>query len=313
MTDPGSADTHTFLWSTNIGPCTLAASPAPTLESATFTCVDNGTGTVTLTVTDDDGAPGSNSASLLVNNVAPSLTALTGTTVPAAVNTTVSVTPTFTDPAGTYDTYTAWVNWDDGNGFVNAGAAASGTPITRTYAQPGVYTVCAYIKDEDGGTSATVCYEYIVVYDPSAGFVTGGGWINSPAGAYPANAALTGKATFGFVSKYLKGATTPTGNTEFQFHAASFAFNSTSYSWLVVSGPQAQYKGTGSVNGVAGYAFLLTARDGQEPGGGGVDKFRIKVWRVSDGVVVYDNQMGQLDDSSAATALGGGSIVIHSK
>ena len=81
----------------------------------------------------------------------------------------------------------------------------------------------------------------------------------------------------------------------------------------MVSGPQAQYKGTGTVNGVAGYGFLLTARDGQEPGGGGIDKFRIKVWRISDGVIVYDNQMGQLDDSSAASALGGGSIVIHSK
>lgn len=56
-----------------------------------------------------------------------------------------------------------------------------------------------------------------MVYDPAAGFVTGGGWINSPAGAYSANTDLTGKATFGFVSKYQNGATVPTGNTEFQF------------------------------------------------------------------------------------------------
>jgi len=314
VTDPGSADTHTFLWTTSVAPCTLAS--GSTIGAAIFNCVDNGSGSVTLTVTDDDGAPGSDDSPLTVNNVPPSLTALAGTAangaVNAAVNSTVSVTPTFTDPAGSYDTYTAWVNWDDGNGFVNAGVAASGTPITRTYSQPGVYSVCAYIKDEVGGTSDTLCYEYIV-YDASAGFATGGGWINSPAGAYAADATLTGKATFGFDSKYLKGATTPTGNTEFQFNAASFVFNSTDYNWLVIAGPQAQYKGNGTVNGVAGYAFLLSAWDGQAPGGGGVDKFRIKVWRVSDGVIVYDNQMGQLDDSSASTALGGGSIVIHSK
>ena len=45
-----------------------------------------------------------------------------------------------------------------------------------------------------------------VVYDPSGGFVTGGGWINSPASAYVAAPDLAAKASFGFVSKYEKGA-----------------------------------------------------------------------------------------------------------
>lgn len=44
-------------------------------------------------------------------------------------------------------------------------------------------------------------------------------------------------------------------------------------------------------------------------GSDGVDKFRIKVWNA--GGVVYDNQPGASDDSHAATALRGGSIVIH--
>jgi len=39
----------------------------------------------------------------------------------------------------------------------------------------------------------------------------------------------TGKATFGFVSKYKKGATVPTGNTEFVFKAADLNFHSTSH------------------------------------------------------------------------------------
>lgn len=76
----------------------------------------------------------------------------------------------------------------------------------------------------------------IVIYDPSAGFVTGGGWINSPAGAYIPDQSLAGKASFGFVAKYQKGLTVPTGNTEFQFHTAGLNFKSTSYGWLVVQG-----------------------------------------------------------------------------
>ena len=46
--------------------------------------------------------------------------------------------------------------------------------------------------------------------------------------------------------------------------------------------------------------------------GGGVDKFRIKIWDKSAGDdIFYDNEMGEADDSEAATEIGGGSIVIH--
>jgi hypothetical protein len=142
--------------------------------------------------------------------------------------------------------------------------------------------------------------------------VTGGGWINSPAGAYVAQPTLTGKASFGFVSNYQKGATVPTGETEFQFQVANFNFHSTSYEWLVISGARAQYKGSGTVNGTGNYGFILTAIDGQISGGGGVDKFRIKVWDKSNNdAVLYDNQPGASDSGDPTTAIAGGSIVIH--
>src|SRR5438552_1058717 len=87
----------------------------------------------------------------------------------------------------------------------------------------------------------------------------------------------TGKANFGFVSKYQRGASVPTGETEFQFKAGNLNFHSTSYQWLVISGPKAQYKGEGTLQGVSGtYYFMLTVWDGEVSGGGGVDKFRIK-------------------------------------
>ena len=55
---------------------------------------------------------------------------------------------------------------------------------------------------------------------------------------------------------------------------------------------------------------MLTAYDGQAPGGDGTDKFRIK---ITNGGVVYDNRLGESDDIDDAdpTAIGGGSIVIH--
>jgi hypothetical protein len=140
--------------------------------------------------------------------------------------------------------------------------------------------------------------------------VTGGGKFDSPAGAYMPDAALTGKATFGFVAKYKKGATVPTGNTEFQFHAGSLNFHSTSYEWLVIAGAQAKYKGEGSVNGVPGYGFQLAATDGQVSGGGGQDKFRIRIW-ASSGGLLYDNNKDAAVDADPLTATTGGSIKIH--
>ena len=45
-----------------------------------------------------------------------------------------------------------------------------------------------------------------------------------------------------------------------------------------MAGAKAQFKGTGTINGAGGYGFLLTVTDGQLTGGGGTDKFRIKIW-----------------------------------
>ena len=89
------------------------------------------------------------------------------------------------------------------------------------------------------------------------------------------------------------------------------AGQSTSYQWLVVSNFKAQYRGTGEVNGVPGYDFRLTAYDGQINGGGGIDKFRIKITR--NGQVIFDNRMGVPEDPDVADpqAIAGGSIVIH--
>jgi PKD repeat protein len=230
-----------------------------------------------------------------------------------ALGSTVSVTVNYTD--NRVQAHTAVFSWDDGsaNTTVPAAAAGSGSiPALHTYAAAGVYSVTVTLSNQCG-LSISQVYQFVVVYDLSAGFVTGGGWINSPAGAYLDDASLTGRATFGFVSKYQKGSSVPTGDTELNFQAGNFCFTSTAYEWMVVSGHKAQYRGTGRVNGAGDYGFLLTATDGQLPGGGGTDKFRIKIWDRATNHVVYDNRRGVSDDLDNADpqAIGGGSIVIH--
>ena len=184
---------------------------------------------------------------------------------------------------------------------------------THAYTVPGVYTVTAAVTC--GGTTGSNTYQYVVVFDPSAGFVTGGGWIDSPQGAFRDDESLVGRASFGFVSRYQKGTKVPTGKTDFRFHARNLNFSSETYEWLVIAGARAQYKGVGTINGIGNFRFLLTATDGQINGGGGVDRFRIKIWDGNDalGRVVYDNQLDATDDAPATMAIGGGSIVIHAK
>jgi FtsP/CotA-like multicopper oxidase with cupredoxin domain len=222
------------------------------------------------------------------------------------IGTAVTIT---TEVLGTTPTY----DWDD-NGVTTVGVHTVGAEYTssHTFTQAGVYTVTATVANSVFPASDSVM---IVVYDPSAGFVTGGGTIASPAGAYPADPSLIGSANFGFVSKYKKGANVPDGQTQFKFQVADFEFHSATYQWLVVAGAKAQYKGTGIVNGTGNYGFLLTAVDGQVNGGGGVDKFRIKIWDINNGgTVVYDNGLGASEDIDSASPqpISSGSIVIHS-
>jgi len=121
---------------------------------------------------------------------------------------------------------------------------------------------------------------------------------------------LVGKANFGFVSKYQKGASVPTGTTQFTFKAGDLGFHSNSYDWLVVNqaGTNAQYKGEGRVNDALApngqpYKFMLWAGDGATTLA--ADTFRIKIWYEDGGeeVIVYDNGTEQ--------AIAGGQIIVH--
>jgi beta-xylosidase len=256
-----------------------------------ITCTDDGTYTVTVTAGDS-----TDSATVTVDNLAPVITGISAPAKPVAVGKAVKLTAPFID-LGANDTQTCSVDWHDGNsspGLVRGGACTA----DHTYTKAGIYTATVTVTDDDGG-SFTAASASIVVYDPS-GFAAGGGWIDSPAGAYLTDRNATGRAWFGFSARYDRGDSVPEGSTEFRFHAGRLNFQSTSYDWLVVSGSQAQYQGSGRINDRGGYRFLVVATDGA------VDRFRIKIWNAATGVTVYDNQV-----SDDATAIRDGGIVIR--
>jgi hypothetical protein len=242
--------------------------------SATSTAIQLGTATKTLTAT-------------VTSGIIPVNVATVTFTVTNNVNGNVNTVATVSATTGS-------------NGVATYNLNSASLPV-------GLYAVTAV-----AGSGCAQSTAYFSVYDPNAGFVTGGGWINSPAGAYSADPTLTGKANFGFNAQYKKGNNTPDGNTEFQFKAGDLNFKSSNYSTgsLVIAGAKAIFQGTGTINGSGNYNFMVSAIDGSVSGGGGIDKFRIKIWTSGSGVV-YDNNMGALDNGDPSTVLGGGSIVIH--
>jgi putative Ig domain-containing protein/PKD domain-containing protein len=315
--DPSSADvTAGFTYAFDCGDGSGYSAYDGT-NTASCPTNDNGSRTVKGKIRDKDGGETPYSAVVSILNVPPSITGVTANPIVAgniySVDQNVTITADFTDP-GSLDTHTCVATAAGLSGATATGSTANGSPGNGNcssvidFSVADVYTVTITVTDKDGGSDSKTLQ--VVIYDPSAGFVTGGGWINAAAGSYTPDPSLSGKGTFGFVSKYLKGATVPTGNTQFVFHAASFDFHSTSYQFLVVNqnGTNAQFKGDGLVSGSStAYTFMLWATDGSP------DQFRIKIWETANTAnVIFDNLYGQ-SDSATPQAIAGGSIQIQAK
>lgn len=235
--------------------------------------------------------------------------AVVGPTGPIAVGIEAVLSIDVGEPA-----LTETVRWQWGDGSSTDVAVTESEVVTgHSYMQAGVFTVRATLLQ--GVVEAGFAeFRYVIVYDPVAAFVTGGGWINSPVGACSlatCTVETVGVADFGFSAKYKKGADLPSGNFEFLFEEGDLFFKSSGYDWLVVAGERAQLKGTGTINDVGNFGFLLTVADAKLTPATELDLFRIKVWDEDLDVVVYDNSQGTTDTGDLTTAIGNGSIVIH--
>ncbi len=251
-----------------------------------------------------------NDATLVFWKQAPHIVNISAPLDPVQVGTHVTVSASFHDP----DSQSWSAVWDWGDGSTAEGEVGEGIVSgEHTYTVPGVYTLQLTITD-DKDAADTGKFEYIVVYDPSGGFVTGGGWIWSPLGAFMEHPMIEGKASFGFHAKYKPGATVPSGQTEFFLHNTQLKFKSTSYDWLVVYADKAIIKGSGTINGLGSYKFILMAVDGDIPGRDGIDRFYIKIWyedETGEKVIVYDSMIGAWPTYDTMTPVGGGSITVH--
>nr|MDQ3283186.1 DNA/RNA non-specific endonuclease [Acidobacteriota bacterium] len=285
--DVDANDTLSYAWSVKKNGAAFANGSGTSIN---FTPNDNGSYEISVVVTDAAGATGSDTKTVAVTNAAPALTTVSGPNAALSLGTAASINFTFSD-AGAGDTHTATLMWDDGTTSTVA-CAARVCSATHTFTAAGTYGVAIVLGDDDGATAAAT-FNYVIVYDVNAGSVTGGGTIDTP----------TGRATLNVNAQYLKNRLS--GNT--QFKLAGNEFRSTSYEWLVVNGGNAQYKGAGTINGIANYDFLVTVSDGA------VDKFRIKIWERNTGTVVYDNATGASDDLDAANPqpIATGNITVH--
>jgi len=231
-----------------------------------------------------------------------------------------TLTATFAD-IEVPDQHTATVDWGDGTdcaGFPEScagvvtyddGPGSNGTATaSHTYLETGVYTVTVTVTD---GRNAfdTAEYRYAVVYDPTGGFATGGGWIElgsptaDPDDILPPGGSVGDKVRFGFSVKYRNNAEKPQGNLNAQI--GDLHLQSEVFEWMVITvdvTDTARFRGAATIDG-ASHEFLVDAVDGDASGE--PDRFTIRLW--PDGADIYnDDPLYQVSGN-----LSGGKIQIH--
>ena len=190
--DPDAGDLLTYSWNFGDGATASAA-------DATHSYADNGTFTVTLTVTDMHGATATASQVVVIANVAPTATI----TAPASgvEGSPFTLALTNATDAGTIDQSQLTFAFDCGHGLGAFGPIPS---ATCTPADNGTLTVHAVVRDKDGAQSAYDATVDVANVAPTAAFIVppatveGSSFTLALAGASDASSVDAGTLTFAF-------------------------------------------------------------------------------------------------------------------
>ena len=232
--------------------------------------------------------------SLPNDNAAPIVGAISAPAAPIQINSSFSVSASFSD-IDSEDTHTATWDWGDGTssqGTVGINTVSGG----HLYVSQGVYIITLTVADDSNAIGSSE-FRYLVAYSPSSAKVSGSRNFNSPAGALIDNPTATGSAKFGFNTAFVNNQTT--GNAKFMFE--DIDFTSSSINWVVVTGQKIQIEGIGSILGRSGqYKIYISALDTADPGEN-IDTVRVIISESDTNNVIYDSQVGasQVADPTA--------------
>jgi len=303
--------------------------------------LENSPGQVTIIVAPE---PAADTSEVIVLDVDPQI---------IKINVPTSVTFTYTDD-DLDEPHFLDITWGDGS-FERFGPLfGDGVDPIRTFVFVHTYTrVDVYRMTVSAITATDIpntnTQDFLLsVYDPDAGFITGGGRYKSPSDGsafdfteFPEVVTTFGlpeiidiKPNFGFVSKYEAGETTPKGNTNFVYNdktdSWTLHFKSKTQIVLVTENNKAQYRGCGdlTINGVQIFGSVGDPADcqwdyliiGKDSGGKKNDRARVKIWdntisgQPTDGAtigVIYDSERGVPEDDPTDNKVTNGGIMIH--
>jgi hypothetical protein len=151
-------------WGDGTAATAFSAPATGALPAQSHTYADNGSYTVTVTATDDDGGSGHASFGIAVANVAPTGTFVAPATTPAGFAFTIAITGA-SDPSPVDTSAGFRYAFDCGD---ESGYSAFDTPSSRSCSTSttGTRTVKGKIRDKDGGVSEyTATVQVVVTFD----------------------------------------------------------------------------------------------------------------------------------------------------
>ncbi len=245
-----------------------------------------GSYTFKITVMNNTGALSSETIPIQVHNVSPTVSTISLPQDLILLGSSISASVLFSDP-GLEDKHTAFWDWGDGStsqGTIMQNSVNGTATGTHSYRKSGIYTVSVTITD-NYGAATTSTFHYLAVSDSKNSEVVAVGTVQSPPGALQTNRALSGPLSFGvFVSMALP----TTGSLEMSFPLGDMQFQATSISISTLHGNSATIQGTGVVNHIGNYGFLLSLSGSTSISQSNM--ISLKIWDITNNAVLYDSQ-----------------------